>query len=514
MPPRKAAKTEKSATATEAKAQRDAAELVERTAWIAANDPLLDLTGAPFTVSELFSNVVQQKTFAAIDETIPSNTPCDWSSFRDVLLQRNATSPRWFIQLRKEDLLLQPDGLRGTVVETFVVAEATEPTLSPAHYVVKEHWPNSDIEDNAPERVLKIADQGLKWVRVVLDNGDDTNTFLLSKPKTVAASSTGATAPAMNFTFGGAPAAPSAPAAAAPVQFGFAAAAAPAAPSFSFGFGAAPAAGAPTPAPAAPMQFGFSAPTAPAAAPAATSFTFGAAAAPLPATPSNTPFDAVAVAKAASPFKKMPATDILFVLWSTTRLKDMIHEFRSGSRIVKEKFPLSSTQSIKLVMQNDLKDRVHQVAEQLLLKTFAKANPEVRAVDKWLDDCPVYDNSLAPHLQKFRAKYLKDIAEDSSDYQKLHKASYETIETALQQMVDVRKELVRAAVEDAEGILAHLKEKKIAEKSTFRLLKYYPKNDIVPFRPFGKVSGISESGEHVNVCEPPMYVFKNTLLKA
>ena len=83
-----------SATAAEAKAQRDAAELAERTLGSPRTTHSSNLWH-PFTVSELFSSVIQQKTFA--DEVDPQQPDGDWSAFREVPSQRNATSPRWFV---------------------------------------------------------------------------------------------------------------------------------------------------------------------------------------------------------------------------------------------------------------------------------------------------------------------------------------------------------------------------------------------------------------------------------
>lgn len=488
MPPKKAARSESSNTAAEA-------HRTELLHWIDAHDELLGKPEQPpHTISVLLSSV-SSKTFSRHG----SEHHFDWTAFRTALEARSSASPRWFLQLREEDLLCDPDGLEGANVECFVIVEASEPTLAPAHYIVKEHWPNSDAEDNAPERVLAIKDQGMYWRPLTKDDGSSINAFVLSKRPS-------AGAPSGGFSFGfGAPtstaqaATSSAPVPAAPSTFGFgtpAPSVAASAPVISFGFGvAATAASAPS---SAPIAFGFGAAPAPAAI-----------ATPL------APFDAVAAAKAAKPFKPLKPSEIFFVLWSKTRVKDMLKELKSGSRIVQENVKIGADgKTVKLVMQNDMKDDIERTARDLLLnKIFAKQDNDVMKVDKWLDACPLYDETLAPHLQKFRAKYLKECAEDSDVFARLVRDYEPAIIAELTKMVSIRKELVKMECSEVEAVAQLLKEERIADKSTFRVLKYYPENNVLPFRPFGKVSGISETGEHVDFCTPPMYVFKNKLLQ-
>ncbi|CUG82566.1 nucleoporin-like protein, putative [Bodo saltans] len=483
MPAKKAARTETSATAN--------AALLE---WIKNNDALLATDAKAATISELFQKVITAQKFNR------NNTEhtFDWSAFKAAMENRDDNSPRWFVQLRKEDLLCEPDGLEGTSVDCFVVVEATEPTLAPAHFVLKEHWPNSDLEDNAPERVNSLADQKLHWKPITKDDGTSINAFLLSRREAAPVASAApisfgiaapvAAAPSTsNLSFGIATASP-----AAPINFGFGAptAASPAAPAQSFGFGST------TPAAAAPATgFGFGAPAAKPTQPTqpAAGFSFGGPAAT----------------------KQIPVTDVVFVLWSKNRVKEMLKELKSGSRIVKESTKIGADgKTMKLIMQNDLKDDVEKTAHDLVLnKIFAKSDAELRKIDTWLDNCPVYDEHLAPHLQKFRAKFLKDQAEESDEFAAMVEKYEANICAELSRMVAERKSLIAAETAVVEGISTLLKEHKIADKSTFRVLKYYPANDILPFRPFGKVSGISESGEHADLCFPPMYVFKNRLLQ-
>lgn len=532
MPPRSAAKkssasvkstttaAERRTAAQEKRAAQQAAEQLALTEWIDTHDPLLDRAADnPIRLEELFSTKLVHRTFAkpGIGEQ-----PYDWSEFKTVLENRTAQSPRWFIQLREEDLLAGADGLEGVTVDCYVVVEASVPTLAPSEYVVKVHWPYSDAEDNAPERILPLDGQQMCWRRVVKTDGSDINVFLLQK-RTAASAGTangmaaslngpsGTAAPAMSFGFGGSPAAsasPPASSASTGFGFGFGTTTMPSVTTTtaaSFGFGGDPVVKSTA------LVFGFgsgSAATTTAAVGAAVasppSFSFGSA---VPASTGAASVTNSAVETGAVRVEPLKTSEILFPLWSKKRLTEMAKEIRSGSRVVREGFVLDASTSIKLVMQNDRKDEVGATVRRLLLnRLFAKQDDDVKAVDKWIDDCPVYDEVLAAALQGFRERHLQETADDSDLFQGLCQSYQEKMEVELQRIVDVRTKAAEAELDQIEEITTKLKERKLAEKSSFRLLKYYAKNDVQHFRPFGKISGISEMGESVDVCVPPAHV--------
>ena len=60
-----------------------------------------------------------------------------------------------------------------------------------------------------------------------------------------------------------------------------------------------------------------------------------------------------------------------------------------------------------------------------------------------------------------------------------------------------------------DGILKQLDAGTMAPKRAYRVLKFYPKNDQVKFRPIAKVAGIHEEGEVAHECVPPPYVDNN-----
>ncbi|KPI88130.1 hypothetical protein ABL78_2763 [Leptomonas seymouri] len=506
---------EKRREAQEKRVLKEKADQEALSQWIDTHDPLLDKAAdRPIQLEELFSSKLVHRTFS---QPATGDIPYDWSEFRKVLGERSETSPRWFIQLREEDLLAGADGMEGVTVDCYVIAESTQPTLAPAEYIVKVHWPYSDAEDNAPERILPLESQGMCWRRVVKADGSDMNVYLLQKRNDGAAKAGPAVA---SSAFGFGAATPSVPSStAAPTT---------ATPGFGFGFGAAPTANGISSAATAPsvgFSFGSAAPTsAPSAgsssaAVPAFSFGFGQTSA-VPATPSfgfgnpATPSTVDAASAALTPaetgevkVEPLKTSEVLFALWSRKRLTDLAREIRSGSRIVRENFLLDATTKIKLVMQNDRKDDVEATTRRLLLnRIFAKQDADVKAMDKWIDDCPVYDEALAPALQAFRERQLNLIAEESSDFQKLYDAYHDKIEEELRRIVDVRLAAADAELERIAAITELIKEHKLAEKSTFRLLKFYAKNDVMKFRPFGKISGISEMGESVDVCVPPAHV--------
>ncbi|EKF29686.1 hypothetical protein MOQ_006515 [Trypanosoma cruzi marinkellei] len=529
MPHRKAKKAtsnkSNTAAAVAKRVAKKEAEREELVQWLEQNDPSYDRSGAPpITISELLSTKLSHKTFTVGGK---GEMPYDWSKFRAVLEGRSAESPRWFMQLREEDLLIE-GGLDGVTVDCVVIAEASVPTLAPAHYIVKMHMAFSDLEDNAPERILPIEGQDMCWRRVVRDNGGNINAYLLQKRETtgnttqsfgfgavgtlnttVTASTASMPTSTGGFGFGAAPA----PTSNVPPSFGFGVAAASttlapmntsnanSANSFGFGFGSAPAPVSDVPpATVNTNSFGFGA--------SANETTFSVA----PNTASCGGFGS----RSPSTEPPLKASEVLFALWSKKRLSDMAKSLKSGSRILRENFKPSPTVSeMKLVMQNDFKDDVSKTVKQLILnKLFAKCSDKIVEVDQWIDNCPVYDENLSAALQKFRAHHVQKVAEDSEVFQALYNECHKSMEDELNRIVGLRKAAVQRELDCIEKIMGQLKEGKMAEKQTFRLLKYYAANDVMRFRPFAKVSGISEMGESADVCEPPAPVFVNPFMRA
>lgn len=497
--------------------------------WIDTHDELLDKSvEAQITVEDLFTKHLIHKTFS---HGKVGSTPFDWSEFRQALEIRNATSPRWFIQLREEDLLLGPHGLDGVKVDCFVVVEAKAPTFSPAEYIVKVHWPYSDAEDNAPERILSISQQGMCWKQVVKNNGEDINVYLLQK-RSAGTSAAASEASGISFGLGltsSASIASSSSSSSPPVGFSFGASTS-APPSTtvkslssdaqgsatSFGFGSlSPSSGAVQPT---VFSFGFSsAPPSTASIPA--NFGFGSAATSDQSLPSLNPsfsFGNISSASSPSytehdspevPIKSLKTSEILFCLWSRNRLEEMKKEILSGSRIVREGFKINPTTSVKLVMQNDVEDDVKGTAYRLILRDiFAKSNSEMGKIKQWINDCPVYDENLVNALQEFRERRLTELANESDKLDDMIKEFQPRIEEEFQRIIQIRRNAAQLEIDMIEFILERMKRKLLLEKSEFRLLKYYAKNDILPFRPFGKISGISEMGEAVDVCVPPAHV--------
>ncbi|KAG5469165.1 hypothetical protein LSCM4_02563 [Leishmania orientalis] len=513
--------------------------------WIDAHDPLLDKAAdGPIQMEELFSTKLVHRTFA-----LPGagERPYDWSEFRKVLESRTASSPRWFMQLREEDLLAGDDGMEGVTVDCYVIAEATQPTVAPGEYIVKVHWPYSDAEDNAPERILPLEGQGMCWRRVVKADGSDMNVFLLQKRSLPACkggsdASVAATLAPSAFAFGfpdnrtAASSRDGSTTTKIP-DYGFGntfSAAAPTppptvtttpslTPGLGFGFGAAPQPAGETPANSSSgssngfsFSFGSRQSTVKASSPGDFDFGFSAVA-PAPASAAT----ALAVPgfSTAAPgaeesgeveVQPLKTSEVLFALWSRKRLTELSKEIRSGSRIVCEDFPLDATTKIKLVMQNDRKDDIEATVRRLLLnRLFAKQDNSVKAIDAWINDCPVFDGALAPALQAFRERQLNELANKSDLFQSLHARYHARIEAELQRIVGVRDAAAKKELQRIDAIMAQMKERKLAEKGSFRLLKFYAKNDVLKFRPFGKISGICEMGESVDVCVPPAHVNLN-----
>lgn len=175
-------------------AQRTLVERIER------EDALLATNLAALRLSEVFDRLIPHKKFK-VRGPPGGQREFDWTKILEVLRQRDAKSPRWFIQIRSEDLLLEPSGTDGETVDCFIVLECDVPTLAPLHYVAREHPPYSDIEDNAPESIFMLSGQRVCWRKMVLDDGKDINCYILAeRPAGVAIGSAAASAPGATST--------------------------------------------------------------------------------------------------------------------------------------------------------------------------------------------------------------------------------------------------------------------------------------------------------------------------
>lgn len=465
----------------------------EVVSWIKANDKLIGTT--PVTIDQVLGACTikdfKEQVYSTSERRVVTTgrtVIADWKAFREALEGRTADSPMWFIQRRIEDLLLEPDGTIGERVESFVIVESSNPTLAPLHYIVADPLPDADQEDHVPSRVLLLAEQDVKWNPITKADGSSINAFILQRKSVVPAFSFGASSapaatasttetPAGGFGFGFGSSTPSAPTGGA---------------GFAFGFGSAPQA-ASVPAPTAPTF----------------SFGFGAVA-PSSEVPTSASPPAPTVTK------RIPVEDILFTIWTEGRAKEMKKLASSGSRIVIEDFKLPGEgKSIKLVMQDDVKDTPSVAAAEFVLKKlFARQNSRIKDFDQWMDTCPEMDPHLLEVLQKARAKILKaeskvaEASDDEKTYSELWEKFGGAITAALDAAVARRKPIHDQQVAVFDDILQMLKEMKLASKDRCRVLKYYPANNEIPFRPFGKVSGINEEGEEA-ICTPPAYRFIN-----
>ena len=434
-------------------------------------DPLLDDSLPPIKTSALLATAG-----AGVGESA-----FDWSKFVTALQARAGSTElqasTWFLHLRVEDLLLDPDGLRGKKVPCFIVVETKQKTLAPAHYIIREHLPFSDAEDNTPEQVVKINPEKFFWRRIVGDDGTTAlNAYVLSSKAAVRKEIAGP--PAVSFGFGAPAAASASPAA----SFGFSAA--PATTSIGFGFGTAP----------------------PVSAPVTIAFGFGNG---------PTMSSSAGALSSARPVPDPEVGDICFTLWSQKSVKKVVDDLKSGSRIVIENFFLSdSSTKIKLVMENDVKEQPEKAAKEILLKrVFAKKNPLVSRFDSFLDDLPLVDGDSMALLQKTRKDLLHTASSNDDSFEPLVAVEGPPIASKLAAAADERRQVRQAQLAELAHVEKLLKSKQLAGKESFRLLKYYPSNESVPFRPTNKITGITESGEHADFCFPPAHVWKNPFLK-
>lgn len=569
MGPKKAHRAEGSNAASPAAQKREKARIAkeeaesaleaERVATIQADPLVLRHSDAnpALKVSDIFNEILKRKTFVCREDADadgkgnPRRTGTfDWSIFKEALAARNAESPTWFVHIRTEDLLLEPKGLDGEKIEVAVVVEASEPTLAPMHMVYREARPHADVEDNPPERVIGLDELQLCWREARADDGAVINVFVLqfaaqAAPVFPTAVSFGLPPAAGAQTTTAAPAAGFGGAALAPAAgFGAAKAAAPfggVAPAAGFGAGfgkrAAAAAsvgfGAPVvdtrpmlagrPVSAEPAEIPKKGGLPPAAAAAAAApLTFGgktpafgsAAAAGAAAVAAAAPQGFGAKAAVAAPASKISDVgSATFTLWTTARLNEMRKEIRAGSRIVVENFPLPApvNRKIKLQMQNDVNDRISDAAEAVIRKEFARLNSDIVKLDKWIDECPIYDPKLREVIAKVRDQQIARamVSETQPTYATIATAIRPIVTAKLEQLVSERKKMLDEEVAAVQNILQLLKKRVLLPRHSYRILKYYPANDQLQFRPYGKVTGVHEAGEAADVCIPPAYVTQN-----
>lgn len=525
----------KAAAAQLAKQQAADAQRAVVEAAIAA-DEMIDRARS-ISVDALFTELLKRKDFVERSRE-KARRRFDWSTMLARLDARDATSPTWYIHVREEELVLEPDGMDGEFIEVMVIAECRQPTLAPRHGVIKQHRCWSDNEDNAPERVVHLSDRksglNLCWVPVLHADGRSTNAYVLQERKSTAVVGAAfATSPGASFNFGSS--APSVQTVAAPTAAGPALQPAAAV----FGFGTAPA----QPQPAASFGFGtpasgsFGVPAAPTELPTAAAFRFGSAtstssgfgfsAAPSPSVADDDAAASVAAraAAVAAPqnFRKtltandVKLNDVQFVLWSDARVTEMAKDLTAGTRIVRPDFfvPRAAVpahlakefpKTIKLIMQDDLHDKADATADDIARKFFAKYDKTMKQLDDWIDGCPIYNPKLAETMQKVRKEELKKQCDEGNaaawqQFQPLRNLVLEE----LQRIIALRRREYEEDERDVAGVRALLKQGVLAPKSAFAIRKIYPKNDILRFRPFGKVPGVTESGEGVEECVPPAF---------
>ncbi|CAD2219456.1 hypothetical protein, conserved [Angomonas deanei] len=304
---------------------------------------------SPIALSKLFSApILQNATFRYKSSETQTY---DWTALRTELTSRTASSPRWYLHLREEDIMVTSDDPMKPLMakmDCYNILElhGAQSGLSPQDYTVRQAWPYSDAEDLKPERIMPLAKQNVVWKKVVKDDGSDINCYLLSRKEA-----------GVTFSFGGTAApATTASKAAAPAPGGFTfgksnptsapstATAGKSAPAFNFGFGT----GAnttnhnnnTTAAPPA-FNFGFGNTAAAKSAPSATpSFGFGAA----PAKPASDPTEVkVTPLRAEAALLNVVTVNpslLLFNVWTEKSVRKMKRSILSGSRAKYDDYPL------------------------------------------------------------------------------------------------------------------------------------------------------------------------------
>ena len=236
----------------------------------------------------------------------------------------------------------------------------------------------------------------------------------------------------------------------------------------------------------------------------AAGFGFNAPAATATATP---------VVKAAPATKRIPVEDILFCVWSTSRMKSLQKEIKEGSRIVIENAKLPGIDKpCKVQMQDDKKEKPHKAAHEFVLnKVFAKQSDRIKDFDNWMGTVPEFNPALINYFQSTREKILKTEAKESDEFAKLEKEVVPAVEKLLNDAIADREPHRAKQEEIVTGATKLMKEGKLITKENCNVIKFYPSNKDIPFRCFGRVSGISEEGDVIR-CVPEAWRNKNPFL--
>ena len=194
-------------------------------------------------------------------------------------------------------------------------------------------------------------------------------------------------------------------------------------------------------------------------------------------------------------------------------MKSLQKEIKEGSRIVIENAKLPGIDKpCKVQMQDDMKEKPHKAAREFVLnKVFAKQCGRIKDFDNWMGEVPEFNPNLINYLQTSREKILKEEAKESDEFAKMEKEVVPVVEKMLLDAIGDRQPHRAKQAEIVEGATKLMKEGKLICKEKCNIIKFYPSNKDIPFRCFGRVSGISEEGDVIR-CVPEAWRNKNPFL--
>lgn len=446
----------------------------------------------------------------------------DWGHFKESLQRRASSSDKdglWLIHVRVEDSLLSwddrfaakglstPDveGVVGVKVPCVAVVEtsAGENAGFPEHYSVAEKLNDQDGEDYTPSTFKTLEGQNLAWRPLVNEQNQSLRAFVLAARESSASAAAAASSP-LGASAAATPAPASNPFGAPATQAAapsnpFAAVAPPTPSAVANPFAAIPAA-----APANPFAALGGGGGAPAAAPAKG----GGGANPFAAA---NPFGGGAAA--ATSTRKIPLEDIVFTLWSAMSLREAFEQLSAGTRCV-----IDDSKS-KISLKFDDSESLEQALETNFIKYKMKhdASKKKKSVDEWLDAFP---DAGEPELQEMwmkskgmnsRNRLMETLKKGYFDAPKTaeDKEILSHLETVIKTALDKR---TARSVEQKKLLLTLFKKQSVApgivEKGNSVIKKFYPSNNVCPFRPTAKLTGLTGLGEAADT-HPPEYKFIN-----
>jgi hypothetical protein len=201
--------------------------------------------------------------------------------------------------------------------------------------------------------------------------------------------------------------------------------------------------------------------------------------------------------------------DLCLVLWDQQYVKEIKQAWSKSMRIVVEgPFPFGKDLK-KVVMEEDTSS-IDAASLDNIDKLWKKGNPKARACMEWKEGAPIrISTKVQDALNSEINKALKEIRDDSTEWPELRKQYEGPIIDVLKPIVAQRSAFRMQQLSLLETVVQEMKSGGILARKQWKIIKFCPRNDVLPFRVDAKVPGLGDTDE----CIPSAYVFQNPFAK-